>query len=562
MIILAAMYLEHFGLLEPPFSIAPDPRYLYMSERHREALAHLLYGLESDGAFILLTGDVGTGKTTVSRCLLEQVPEKTNLALVLNPKLNAIELLQVICDELRISYDVTDSTIKSLVDSINRYLLEQHAQGRNTVVLIEEAQNLDLDVLEQLRLLTNLETSERKLLQVILLGQPEFLDVLDRPELAQLAQRVTARFHLSPLNFNELKEYVGHRLAVAGCRRPLLGLPVLKRLFDYSGGVPRVINVICDRALLGAFVQGAHRLDKKTLVTAAREVLGEKRASKLKKQSSWLPSFWGWSGIALLALLMAGLVYKYQQPAVAPVVASVPAEESALQEVEKIAAVVEAVISTEEPVVAAENPSIIQWADESLRLRSNLLSYQALFERWGIDYQLDTHGTPCFHASTQGLACAQETSDFDSLRKLNRPAVIKLYDDFNQVQFATLLEITEADNARLFLNNRQQVISIEQLLYYWKGEFSVFWKLPPAYQDIIRPGDSGEMVLWIHQAINTIEKNPQAGVSQLYDANLVNRVKAFQLRQGLIDDGVVGMKTIIYMNHLLNPEIPVLEMKH
>jgi len=559
LIILAAMYLEHFGLLEPPFSIAPDPRYLYMSERHREALAHLLYGLESDGAFILLTGDVGTGKTTVSRCLLEQVPEKTSLALVLNPKLSATELLQVICDELHIPYDATSASIKSLVDAINRYLLEQHAQGRNTVVLIEEAQNLDLDVLEQLRLLTNLETNDRKLLQVILLGQPEFLDVLDRPELAQLAQRVTARFHLSPLNFDELKEYVGHRLAVAGCRRPLLSVPVLKQLFHYSGGVPRVINVICDRALLGAFVQGVHRLDKKTLVTAAREVLGEKKAGKLKKQSSSLPSFWAWAGIVLIALLMVALVYTYQQAFEADLM---PVDDSTLQDIEKMAAVVEAEIITEEPVVALENPSIIQWADESLRLRSNLLSYQALFARWGIDYQLDVHGTPCFHARTQGLACSQETADFASLQKLNRPAVIKLYDDFNQVQFATLLEITDADNALLFLNNKRQRVSIEQLLYYWKGEFSVFWKMPPAYQDVIKPGDSGDVVLWIARAINRIENKPEADVSQLYGVNLVNRVKAFQLSQGLVDDGVVGMKTIIYLNQMTDSEIPLLETLH
>ena len=216
------MYNEHFGLTESPFSIAPDPRYLYMSERHREALAHLVYELNSDGAFILLTGDVGTGKTTVSRCLLEQIPDNTNLALVLNPKVSAKELLQSICDELRIYYCKNTGSIKDHVDLINSFLLEMHAQGKKTVVLIEEAQNLDLDVLEQLRLLTNLETNQRKLLQIILLGQPEFLDVLERPELSQLAQRITARYHLKPLNYEEMLSYISHRLAVAGCRRSLL----------------------------------------------------------------------------------------------------------------------------------------------------------------------------------------------------------------------------------------------------------------------------------------------------------------------------------------------------
>ena len=281
--IIGGMYCEYFGLTEAPFSIAPDPRYLYMSERHREALAHLLFGLNSDGAFILLTGDVGTGKTTVSRCLLEQIPDDTNLALVLNPKVSARELLQTICDELGVYYCKASSSIKDHVDLINGFLLSSHAQGRKTVVLIEEAQNLELDVLEQLRLLTNLETNERKLLQIILLGQPEFLDVLDRPELSQLAQRITARYHLKPLNFDEMLSYVGHRLAVAGSRQPLFKKSALKKLYKISCGVPRVINVICDRALLGSYVQNKTQVDIGTLQNAAREVLGERVLDKLLK---------------------------------------------------------------------------------------------------------------------------------------------------------------------------------------------------------------------------------------------------------------------------------------
>jgi len=570
------MYLEHFGLLEAPFSIAPDPRYLYMSERHREALAHLLYGLESDGAFILLTGDVGTGKTTVSRCLLEQVPLYTNLALVLNPKLSALELLQVICDELQIEYDTQRLSIKNLIDGINAYLLEQHALGRNTVLLIEEAQNLDLDVLEQLRLLTNLETSERKLLQVILLGQPEFLDVLSRPDLSQLAQRITARFHLSPLNFNEVQEYVTHRLAVAGCRRPLFSYPRLKQVYQYSGGVPRLINVICDRALLGAYVQEHHQPDKATLKQAASEVLGAPRGAKsaeAKTASSSRRFGWlarpGWMAAWLVMISLAAALYFSQYPLAGFSVNEYLSGQSGLDDIQLSAGVQpESDLPPQLPVdeAAVETPlAAIQWADDNLRLRSNLLSYQALFERWNIPYQLGSDGTPCFHAQTRGLACLQDTGDIDSLRQLNRPAVIKLYDDFNQPQYATLLGLAESPQAEtpwavLFLANRQQIISLEQLAYYWKGEYSLFWKKTSEYQELIRPGDEGEAVVWLHQQINQIENNPQGVVSSYYDARLEQKVKAFQLNQGLQDDGMVGVKTLIHMNHILQPGLPVLNM--
>ncbi len=570
------MYLEHFGLLESPFSIAPDPRYLYMSERHREALAHLLYGLESDGAFILLTGDVGTGKTTVSRCLLEQVPLYTNLALVLNPKLSALELLQVICDELQIDYDKQQLSIKNLIDGINSYLLEQHALGRNTVLLIEEAQNLDLDVLEQLRLLTNLETSERKLLQVILLGQPEFLEVLSRPELSQLAQRITARFHLTPLSFNEVQEYVTHRLAVAGCRRPLFSYPRLKQVYQYSGGVPRLINVICDRALLGAYVQEHHQPDKATLKQAASEVLGAPRGAKTAagntasrgRRSGWFAGF-GRVTAWLVMISLAAAFYFSQYP-----LTEYPVIENSLAQlgIEDVQSPTEVTADTSLPQqvtadsIPAKTPlAAIQWADDNLRLRSNLLSYQALFERWNVAYQLGSDGTPCFHAQTRDMACLQDTGDIDSLRQLNRPAVIKLYDDFNQPQYATLLALVESQQGEveqvvLFLANQQQSVSLAQFEYYWKGEYSLLWKKPSVYQDLIRPGDEGEAVVWLHQQINKIENNPQGVVSSFYDDRLQQKVRAFQLGQGLQDDAVVGVKTLIHMNHLLHPGLPVLNM--
>jgi general secretion pathway protein A len=275
------MYREYFGLKELPFSIAPDPRYLYMSNQHQEAFAHLVYGINSEGGFVVLTGEVGTGKTTVCRCLLEQIPENCDIAFILNPKLTVEELLATVCDELGISHPEGNTSIKVFVDRINDFLLDAHARGRKTVLIIEEAQNLNTEVLEQVRLLTNLETNQRKLMQIIMLGQPEFREMLSRPELRQLAQRVTARYHLGSLSRKEVAAYVNHRLAVAGTHSKLFPDSTIGKLYRLSGGIPRLINLLCDRALLGAYVQGQDRIDKPTLTKAAREVFGK---TSIRKQ--------------------------------------------------------------------------------------------------------------------------------------------------------------------------------------------------------------------------------------------------------------------------------------
>ena len=271
----AAMYREYFGLQEAPFSIAPNPRYLYMSGGHQEALAHLLYGIRSDGGLVLLTGDVGTGKTTLCRFLLEQIPGDTDVAFLLNPKLTVTELLAAVCDELGIAYPERETSVKVFVDLVNNALLDAHARGRRTVLIIEEAQNLGIDVLEQLRLLTNLETDEQKLLKIVLIGQPELRDLLARGDLRQLSQRITARYHLAPLAQKEVGAYVAHRLTVAGGRRTLFPPSAIAAVARLSGGIPRLINLLCDRALLGAYAQGKDSVDRSILNHAAAEVFGE-----------------------------------------------------------------------------------------------------------------------------------------------------------------------------------------------------------------------------------------------------------------------------------------------
>ncbi|MDH5735163.1 MAG: AAA family ATPase [Gammaproteobacteria bacterium] len=538
------MYEEHFGLTDSPFSIAPDPRYLYMSERHREALAHLVYGLNSEGAFILLSGDVGTGKTTVSRCLLEQIPEQTNLALVLNPKVSAQELLDTICDELGIVYSKTHSSIKHRVDLINLFLLRSFAEGKRTVVLIDEAQNLDIEVLEQLRLLTNLETNEHKLLQIILLGQPELLDILSQPELSQLAQRITARYHLSPLNQNELNTYVSHRLGVAGCHRSVFSKSVLKTLFRLSRGIPRLVNVLCDRALLGAYVQNKQYVDNRTLEKAAKEVFGEHKRNT-HKASSWLKRLWLYPVyLTAFAGLAVTLYLNYQ---------------SLVDENDRITAQLEAVQAQEKKTEAdlQRKEQTLIWPDETVRLRTNSLAYQSLFLRWNMNYQPMENGTPCFYAQTKGLSCMESNGDIGYLRSLNRPAVLSLYDGKGNVYYATLIQLDD-QQARVDFAGNEQIISVQQLEKFWQGDFVLLWNKPPGYELSIKPGYQGEEVRWLTKKLNQINQTNLLPETTVYQTDLVEIIKQFQLSQGIEADGIVGEMTLIHINDATGFSAPVL----
>jgi len=297
------MYSAYFGLTENPFSLTPDPRFLFMSQRHREALAHLLFGMGERGGFVLLTGEVGTGKTTLCRSLLEQVPEGVEVALVLNPKQTALELVASLCDELNVSYPPATESLKVLIDLLNLHLLKIHTKGRRTVLIIDEAQNLSTDVLEQVRLLTNLETTTQKLLQILLIGQPELQTKMARPELRQLGQRITARYHLTPLLLNETAAYIEHRLEVAGCKRKLFSKGTLHLVHKLSGGVPRVINTICDRALLGSYAKQRDRVNRRLVRKAASEVIGPRILLRCRRLFGW--------AVALLVLLILGAGWQF-----------------------------------------------------------------------------------------------------------------------------------------------------------------------------------------------------------------------------------------------------------
>lgn len=533
------MYENYFGLTEAPFSIAPAPRYLYMSQRHQEALAHLLYGVNSGGGFVLLTGEVGAGKTTVCRCLLEQIPENCDVAYIFNPKLTVEELLSSICIEFGIACPPGNTSIKVFVDCINAHLLDAHARGRHAVLIIDEAQNLAPDVLEQMRLLTNLETSERKLLQIILIGQPELATMLERPDLKQLAQRIVARYHLGPLSRREVAAYVRHRLEVAGTHKTLFPAGLTRRLHRRSGGVPRIINVICDRALLGAYVQGKDTVDRSTLIQAEREVLppSEQHRRRLRIQA----------GIGIL--LAVGTV-------------SLAAWYGADSHREFVAPVTnKSVLPPTQPAslsqsTASVNAEVI--APPQLKEGDAALAYTTLFKAWNSDY---AGGEPCQAAEADGFRCRTDRGSLLELRRFNRPAVLTLLDEQERSFQAVLMELTPRQ-ARLAIGGKLVSVDLGALAAQWTGEYTLLWRPPQSVQQTLRPGDSGPGVAWVRQQISRLDGNvPATAEPALFDTELAQRIKRFQQQRGLHPDGNVGPKTLILLIGGSDPTAPSLDGK-
>jgi general secretion pathway protein A len=532
------MYEEYFGLKEEPFSIAPDPHYIYMSQGHREALAHLLYGIRRDGGFVLLTGEVGTGKTTVCRCLLDEVPESTDVAFILNPKLTAEELLAAICDEFGISYPDGTTSIKVFVSRINDYLLDVHTRGRRAVLIIEEAQNLSVEVLEQIRLLTNLETNQRKLLQVIMVGQPEIAEKLSQPQLRQLSQRITARYHLRPLPKREVAAYVNYRLSVAGLvRGGLFPRSTLGKLFRLTGGVPRLINVICDRALLGSYVQGGDRVNLKTLKTAAREVSGKGPRQHRRRVFEAIAA-------AMLLTLCTVLLTAYYITGHYLPVSSPVWRATVTTAVQQPAAGMKA---DEAKVTPAERPG-----PSGPRTRD--MAYRTLFERWDVGYTQEDGQTVHEQARRQGLRYMQGIGSVSDLRKMNKPVMLKLLDDKSGEYYATLTSL-RGEEAVLSIGNEKWTVDLKELSKSWSGEYQLLWRAPREYRTELKPGEGGSLVPWVDRQLSLAQGRPvEARQGQLYGNDMVKRVKEFQRAAGLKPDGIVGPWTIMRLSAIDNRE--------
>ena len=554
------MYYDFFGFREPPFSIAPDPRYLYLSDRHKEALAHLMYGVQGQGGFIVITGEVGTGKTTVSRCFIENVPDHVDIALILNPRLSARELLSSICDELEIPHDIS-ATIKELVDLINRDLLKAHAAGRHKVLMIDEAQNLSAEVLEQLRLLTNLETAEKKLLQIVLLGQPELQEMLALPELRQLNQRVTARYHLDAIGRDELAAYLKYRLSVAGMRGDIFSQRAVNRLYRESQGIPRLINLISDRALLGAYAEGEHEITPEHIRQAAKEVRGQSlgpmpsRARQSPDRSQYL--------IVAASILVAiiGTAWLFERWSPGGAFLTDPSSAEPLQgAVERVEEQEQKPLQEIQETGSGEPSAPVELAVPG-QLLDSVEAFQVLFGIWGREYEPSEAPVACDWANEAGLGCLGRQGSRRSLEFLDRPAMLQLQDEAGNRGFVVLRHL-DGDTADIALPSGNQTVLFASIERYWFGEYRVLWRLPEYLTGDGFYSNGGGEQLWIGARMMDLAdrfSNSRAESDRVKRLDSEEQVRWYQSLRGLTVDGIAGAMTIIQINNDLEANIPRLK---
>ena len=502
-----------------------------MSQRHRDALAHLLYGVSGGGGFILLTGEVGTGKTTVNRCLLEQLPDTTDLAIILNPALSAVELLASACDELGIDYPRETHSLKALTDALHRYLLENYDRGRKTVLMIDEAQHLDFDVLEQIRLLTNLETNDEKLLQIILIGQPELSDKLARPELRQLNQRITARYNLQPLNLDETSAYIRHRLEVAGLKggRRLFESSAVKQIHTLTRGIPRLINVLCDRALLGAYGQKRGSVNRALVRSAAKEVFGE---SYSEQPSSSRVSGW-WLSVVMLVLVGAALAYVAKAPI------DVLSTEKAVDPISADVAIpADQTVPSPESMTA---PASAQW---------EFSESDGLAKLWLAATDLPAPSSLCPPPAITRLSCGVGSARvWNELASLNRPVLLETVtqDKF----FASVLVFQiDGSEAVVWTDQGLQWVVLADIADAWTGTYRFFWQAPAGWDGALSLGDSGVVVTRVAQMFATLDGMELNEVTEFGPA-LETRIRLFQEAEGLPIDGVMNELTLLRLNDRL-----------
>ncbi|MCE9657564.1 MAG: AAA family ATPase [Burkholderiales bacterium] len=577
------MYTAFFGLQQEPFSIAPDPRFLYMSDKHREALQLLGYGLTRGASFVLLTGEIGAGKTTVWRRFLEELPSNYDVASVVNPKLDTNALLARVFEDLNVDLPA-DAKSLDLIDALHGHLLLAHAQGRRTLIVIDEAQALSNEVLEQLRLLTNLDSSGRKL-QVMLIGQPELRQMLQQPQLEPLAQRVVARYHLPALSESETAGYIAHRLAVAGLKGPMpfdgesLGL-----IHQLCRGVPRRINVICDRAMSNAQAAGSRRVDRHAVDRAVEQVYGAKASPALESSAGsggmggvnpWAAALVAAGALAAGVWLAPRLTATTTSTVAATDAASTPTNGGAVSAPTPTPAVLAAPAmpaptdtstaplaapSTAKaspalptpnaaPVIAAAGPATTKAALAAVSLDTvfatavaadEATAWRALANLWGASLG---PGEPCNAAAAQSLLCFRSRGGLAEVRQLDRPGIVRLVDARGRTAHA-LLTAFNGEQATLGVGGVVTTVPLAELARVWRGEFATFWRAPPGYRegDITSTAAGGA---WLAQRLAAADG--QAGAAASSREALRARVAAYQLGNGLTPDGVAGPLTLMQL---------------
>lgn len=540
------MYLRYFGLNEVPFSITPDPAFVFLSRRHRDALAHLLYGIGKGGSggFVQLTGEVGTGKTTLCRVMLEQIPEGTRIALLLNPLVTPRELLAAISEELEI--DISDSfdSTRLLVDRLNLYLLDAHARGERVVVVIDEAQNLSPEALEQVRLLTNLETAKEKLLQIVLLGQPELRDLLQRRNLRQLAQRITARYHLSPLGPKDTHLYIQHRMQVAGSQRNPFKRAAMNALYQRSQGIPRLINIIADRALVAAYAKERVDVTAAMVHEAANEVqLGERQVRRVR---------WPWLAAAAAALVVIALAVTWFNDGRSPADTSQAglglAQASDRQAGNDTSqAIVQAPVpqvvqeAAAEPAISPPEQGIATTLDSTWLESHQQDLWQGFADVWHDGGAANAVQAACNGESGTGYACLRDQGSWSKIKRLNLPVVLVL-----QGEYRSLLLLRGLDEGRLLVGSGQPItVTREAVDSRWLGSYLVVWPQASGWPAVIGRGDNGPAAATVMEMAARVDV-PYQG-AQLFDASFEHWLKGFQMRNGLEPDGIVGRRTLLYL---------------
>ncbi len=551
------MYLEYYGLEQAPFSITPDPHYVFLSEHHRDALAHLLYGIRQGGGggFVQLTGEVGTGKTTLSRLLLNQLPENTHAALVLNPRLEPAELLQTICEELRLPAGGTATPAatpaaapggkrkggkaatparsrarpggKAMFDALGTYLLEAYAKGDRVVLIIDEAQNLSTEALEQVRLLTNLETETQKLLQIILIGQPELRDTLARPELRQLAQRITARYHLRPLDEAGTAAYLRHRLTTAGAKRFPFAQDAVRRIHQRSGGVPRLINVIAERALLGGYAHDLLSIDAKTVDRAAGEALAPTSSAASPRGRDALAAA---GALALAAIVIAFALSRN------------PAGEA--KTIGDSAAATTPAVSAQTAVSIRSGSAALDGAALLQRVRrtppESPREWQSLVAAWKAPTTLrKASPDACPPTLSPGWRCLRSRAQLDQLLKIGRPVLLRLRAEPQAVWASLLGADAAAGSVRISLDGSAVDIDRVALAGVWNGEYLAIWSAPDALEAKFAAGDA--------TAIDWVRRRLHAEGDDSSDLSVA--LRAFQARMGLRSDGAPNADTLFALSH-------------
>jgi general secretion pathway protein A len=538
-----SIYLKHFGLVREPFSIVPDPGFLYPSNHHRQAVAHLKYGLDREGGFILLTGEVGTGKTTLTRTMLKRLPAHVRVAYVLNSKLEVSDALASICTELSIELPGNSSLsfTKLCTDALNQDLLQAHAQGKKTLIVIEEAQNLTSEVLETLRLLSNLETHTHKLLHILLVGQPELLEILAQKELRQLNQRVVSRFHLLPLDKDDLANYVNHRLHRAGAKQPIFDSACMSMLYRLTKGVPRLINLVCQHSLLAAYSTEARIITPKLIKQASVEILGE------QKSSQPLVKYWPHGlAAALLAivvwLIAAGSGIENQEP-------SAYQEPSADKEP-----------SAEKEPSANKEPISLPTAPVPTAQTPNLNPFAELLGLWSVT------GTEVYSqedfialAEFQGLQSHQiSDAEVIDLEIINRPGIVRLQTQAGYLKSYLLTRI-DSSGFTVTSGSDSQLLDAQAFRDIWSRSFIYLWR-PPIEVERLALGDTdAQAVSWLQSQLQQVDQSAEAIISGgRYTQAIANQVLKFQREQNITADGVVGRETLLRLNQLTRADIPLL----